>query len=151
MKSIQNLLIHLILVIFVFSFILFYPMFISIYVFLPLMIGIMGFLMIKGIEKHKISYILIPFLYLINLEINLSLPIFLTLVSILTVYVIYINSFIYKIKCNICKAIFITSYIDILYLGLLLGYDFIFQTKSIVIDEILLYSLIIDLIISVIL
>ena len=58
----------------VFSFVLFYPMLISIYVFLPLLVGVMGYMLIKGLEKGKISYVLIGVIYFINLEVNLALP-----------------------------------------------------------------------------
>jgi len=43
-------------------FVIFYPMLISIYVFLPLFIGTMGYLLMKGIEENRIFYILLPFL-----------------------------------------------------------------------------------------
>jgi len=151
MVQLQALLIKIILYSLVALFIIFYPMFISIYVFLPLMIGFMGYLLHVGIEKNKLLYILVALIYLINLDLNLSLPIFLSIIASLLVYIVLKNSFIYKIRCNICISMLSVIMIDILYLGLLLGYDFIFQTQSIILDELLLYSLIVDMLLVVIL
>ena len=132
-------------------FIVFYPMLISIYVFLPLLIGVMGYVLIQGIEKGKIRYILVAIIYFINLEVNLSLPFFLIFISSLLVYVLFYHSLLYFRKCRICRPVLSVLLIDAVYLGSLLSYDFIFQTNSIVLDNILLYSLIVDLLIVVIL
>jgi len=151
MSFIQNILIKILLVMFLVAFVIFYPMLISIYVFMPLMVGTMGYLFISGIEKYNIYYILISFLYLTNLELNLSLPLFLSIVSVLIVYVFAKNSFLHKMKCKICYSLITVILIDIIYLGLLLLFDFVFQTTTIVVDELLLYSLIIDLLVVVLL
>ena len=132
-------------------FIVFYPMLISIYVFLPLLIGVMGYVLIQGIEKGKTRYIFIAIIYFINLEVNLSLPFFLIFISSLLVYVLFYHSLLYFRKCRICRPVLSVLLIDAVYLGSLLSYDFIFQTNSIVLDNILLYSLIVDLLIVVIL
>ena len=132
-------------------FIVFYPMLISIYVFLPLLIGVMGYVLIQGIEKGKTRYIFIAIIYFINLEVNLSLPFFLIFISSLLVYVLFYHSLLYFRKCRICRPVLSVLLIDAVYLGSLLFYDFIFQTNSIVLDNILLYSLIVDLLIVVIL
>lgn len=135
----------------VFLFILFYPMLISIYVFLPLFIGVMGYILIQGIEQGKTVYIFTAVIYFINLEINLSLPFFLIFISALLVYVLFYHSLIYFSKCRICGPLLSVLLIDAVYLGNLLAYDFIFQSNSIVLDNILLYSLIVDLLVVVIL
>jgi hypothetical protein len=132
-------------------FIIFYPMLISIYVFLPLLIGIMGYILIQGIEKGKLSYIMLSILYLINLEVNLSLPFFLTIISTLLVYILFYHYLTHFQRCRICKPILSILLLDAVYLGLLLAYDFIFQSHSIVLDNILLYSLVVDLLVVVIL
>ena len=132
-------------------FIVFYPMLISIYVFLPLLIGVMGYILIQGIEKGKTRYIFVAIIYFINLEVNLSLPFFLIFISSLLVYVLFYHSLLYFHKCKICRPVLSVLLIDAVYLGSLLSYDFIFQTNSIVLDNILLYSLIVDLLIVVIL
>ena len=132
-------------------FIVFYPMLISIYVFLPLLIGIMGYVFIQGIEKGKTRYIFVAIIYFINLEVNLSLPFFLIFISSLLVYVLFYHSLLYFHKCKICRPVLSVLLIDAVYLGSLLSYDFVFQSNSIVLDTILLYSLIVDLLVVMIL
>ena len=132
-------------------FTIFYPMLISIYVFLPLFVGIMGYLLMKGIEENRIFYILLALLYFINLEVNLSLPFFLTTITSLIIYVFFYHHLNYFRKCVICRPILSVLLIDGLYLTSLLAYDFIFQTQTIVLDNILLYSLIVDLLVVVVL
>jgi len=132
-------------------FIIFYPMLISIYVFLPLFIGTMGYLLMKGISENRISYVLLALLYFTNLEVNLSLPFFLTTITSLLVYVFFYHHLNYFRKCVICRPILSVLLIDGLYLLSLLAYDFVFQTQTIVLDNILLYSLIVDLLVVVVL
>jgi len=151
MKRTHNYLHSMLLWMLVFLFILFYPMLISIYVFLPLFIGIMGYLLIMGIDRGKFSYILISLLYLINLDINLSLPFFLVTIAILTVYVFLYPHFTHFRSCKVCTPFLTVLMIDLVYLGFLLAYDFIFQTENIVLDDILLYPLVVDLLVAVIL
>jgi hypothetical protein len=151
MLEIQNILIKTILWLLAIVFIIFYPMLISIYVFLPLMIGVMGYILTQGIERNKLDYVIVAGIYLINLDLNLSLPIFLSIVASMIVYVMIDKSFLAKTKCKLCKTLISVVLIDFVYLGVLLGYDFIFQTQSVVLDELLVYSLIIDMIVAVIL
>ncbi len=132
-------------------FIIFYPMLISIYVFLPLFVGVMGYLLMKGIDENRIFYILLALLYFINLEVNLSLPFFLTTLTSLLVYVFFYHHLNYFRKCVICRPILSVILIDGFYLLSLLAYDFVFQTHTIVLDNILLYSLIVDLLVVVVL
>jgi len=132
-------------------FTLFYPMLISIYVFLPLLIGVMGYIFIRGVEEGKLHYILISMVYFLNLEVNLSLPFFLISISSLLVYVMFYQKLIHFRRCKICRPIISVLLLDAMYLVCLLGYDFIFQTTSIVLGNILLYSLIVDLLVVVIL
>jgi len=132
-------------------FVIFYPMLISIYVFLPLFIGLMGYMLIVGIEKERWSYLLVALVYFVNLEANLSLPFFLTLIAVLLVYVLFYHNLGYFRRCVVCAPVITVFLIDVLYLAIILGYDFIFQTQSIVLDKILLYSLIVDMLMVVIL
>jgi len=132
-------------------FVIFYPMLISIYVFLPLLVGVMGYLLILGIENEKTSYIFVALIYFINLEINLSLPFFLTIISSLTIYVLFFQSLLHLRKCKVCISVITVILLDFFYLGSLLAYDFIFQETTIMLDDILLYSLVIDLLIVVLL
>lgn len=132
-------------------FIIIYPMMISIYVFLPLFVGVMGYYFLRGIEEEKFTYLFVSTFYFMNLEINLSLPLFLTMISFLLVYVFFYKNLNYFRRCQICKPVFAVILIDIVYLGLLLSYDFLFQTTSIVLDNLLVYSLIVDILVVMVL
>ena len=144
-KTINKVIIWLLLI----AFISFYPMLISIYVFLPLLIGVMGYLFMRGIETNKIIYVLVALVYFINLEANLALPFFLTTITTLFVYAVFYPHLNYFRKCTYCRPILSVILIDFIYLGTLLSYDFVFQTNSIVLDNILLYSLVVDLLVVV--
>jgi hypothetical protein len=127
------------------SFVIFYPMLISIYVFLPLMVGLMGYVLILGIDKSRMSYVLVSLVYLVNLEVNLSLPLFLSVLTVILFYItIYPHLHILK-KCKICIPLLSVIFIDLMYFIMLLGYDMIFGESSIVIDQLLFYSLIADM------
>jgi len=136
---------------FSFAFIFFYPMLISIYVFLPLLVGAIGYMLVQGLEKGRTPFIFLGAVYMINLEVNLSLPLFLIIISTLLFYVIFYPYFKHFRKCRICRPLLSVVILDMVYLGCLFTYDFIFQTQSIVLDEILLYSLIVDMLVVVIL
>jgi len=127
------------------SFVIFYPMLISIYVFLPLMVGLMGYVLILGIDRSRMSYVLVSLVYLVNLEVNLSLPLFLSVLTVILFYItIYPHLHILK-KCKICIPLLSVIFIDLMYFIMLLGYDMIFGESSIVIDQLLFYSLIADM------
>ncbi|MCB4761059.1 MAG: hypothetical protein LGB62_05520 [Sulfurovum sp.] len=132
-------------------FVLFYPMLVSIYVLLPLFVGIMGYIIIVEIEKGNIFYFIVASLYLVNMEFNLSLPLLLVFIAILFVYAFIYPYFIYFIRCKVCISLLTVLTIDLVYLVFLLIFDFIFQTNNIILDSILFYSLIVDLLVAVIL
>lgn len=136
---------------FVCLFVAFYPMLISIYVFLPLLIGAMSYVLIMGIEKGNLAAILISIVYMVNLEVNLSLPLFFILIVTLLFYVVIYPYLTHFRVCNVCKPLLSVLFLDLCYLGSLFVFDFVFQTQSIFLDSILLYSLIVDMLIVVIL
>jgi len=137
--------------VFVTFFIFFYPMLISIYVFLPLFIGAISYILIRGLERNSLATILLSIIYLINLEVNLSLPLFLTLISSFLFYVMIYHSLLHFSRCKICKPLLSVIILDLMYLGALFSFDFIFQTQSIFLDSILLYSLVVDMLVVVLL
>lgn len=138
-------------VVLIFLAIALYPMFISIYVFLPLLVGTMGYILILGIEKERMLYVVMALVYFLNLEVNLSLPFFLTIIVTLLVYILFDNNLTFIKNCHVCRPVIYVLIIDIFYLGSLLAYDFIFQTSSVGLDTILLYSLIVDMLLVVML
>ena len=133
------------------GFVILYPTLISMYVYLPLFIGFAGYLIIWGIDGHGVRYIWFPLIYLVNLEANLSLPMFLSLLSVLLFYLTLYEKIRYFKRCAICVGLLSVIAIDLYYFAVLLGYDFIFDTNSIFVNSLLLYSLVFDLIFVVLL
>lgn len=133
-------------------FVFIYPMLISMHVFLPLMIGVVTYFFIKGLESQNRFLIGITLFYMMNLEVNLSLPVFLIFVVAMLFYFIIYPLLTHFRECKICKPVISVVVVDGLYLSFLLLYDFIFQTKSIVLDDMfLIYSLVVDLLLAVVL
>ena len=133
------------------GFVVLYPIMISMYVYLPLFIGFAGYMVIWGIDGHGIRYIWFPLFYLLNLEANLSLPMFLSLFAILLFYLTLYEKIRYFKRCTVCVGLLSVIAINLYYFILLLGYDFMFDTSSIFVNTLLLYSLIFDLIFVVLL
>ena len=135
----------------IFAFVLLYPMLVSVYVTLPLFIGIAGYLILLGLEGEGWRYLLLPLFYLLNLEINLSLPLLLSLAAVLICYLLLYPSMLFLKRCRLCVALLSVLFIDLIYLGLIMIYDFIFSTSSITINTQLAYSLLMDLFAAVLL
>ena len=135
----------------IFAFVLLYPMLVSVYVTLPLFIGFAGYLILRGMEGEGWRYLLLPLVYLLNLEINLSLPLLLSLAAVLIYYLLLYPSMLFLKRCRLCVALLSVLFIDLIYLGLIMIYDFIFSTSSITINTQLAYSLLMDLLAAVLL
>ncbi|NPA61153.1 MAG: hypothetical protein GXO06_02575, partial [Epsilonproteobacteria bacterium] len=118
------------------SFMMFYPMLVSMYPLLPPLIGLIGVIIIFNLEKDVVRT-LVAMLYLINLDLNLGLPFMLSIFSILI-----INTFVYPnakliIRCKSCLLIFLLFLIDIFYYSNLFVYDFIFGGETIIANSML--------------
>ena len=135
----------------IFALVLLYPMLVSVYVTLPLFIGFAGYLILRGLEGEGWRYLLLPLFYLLNLEINLSLPLMLSLAAVLVYYLVLYPSVLFLKRCPLCVAFLSVLFIDLIYLGLIEIYDFIFTTSSITVNKQLVYSLLMDLLAAVLL
>jgi hypothetical protein len=133
------------------SFVLFYPMLISIYVFAPLFIGTMAFILIEGVYKEQYLAIFVAVVYFVNLEVNLSLPLFFIVIISLMYYVLFYPSLKEIRRCRFCKPIISVIAINIMYVAGLLIHDFIFGTSSIVFDVMLWYALLADIFLVILL
>jgi len=134
---------------FLLIFVILYPMLISIYVFLPLFIGFSGWMILQGIEGKGALYIIMPLLYLINLEINLSLPLMMTAFAALLYYLTLYERVMVLKRCRVCVAVLSVFLIDLYYIGSLMTYDLLMDTSSIIVDKLLWYSLIADIVLAV--
>ena len=131
-------------------FAIFYPMFTSIYALLPPLIGVVGLFIIYNIEKNKLNSFL-GAIYLINLDFNAGLPILLSFVVIISIYMLLYPSAKLLINCSRCLSIFLIVSIDILYYATLFIYDFIFSLDTITADSTLIFYIIVDLMIGLVL
>lgn len=128
-----------------------YPMLLSIYVTLPLFIGFAGLIFILGLKKHNNYYILFSFIYMLNLEINLSLPLFLLPIAVLLFYIFVSKKLLFLKLCQVCIYIITVVSINIIYFLLVAGYDFIEFQNSINYDNLILFSILYDIIAAVLL
>jgi len=129
--------------------VLLYPMLISIYVVLPLFIGFAGLMFIIGIDKEKFWYTSLAAVYMLNLEINLSLPLFLLLISSMIFYIFFRQKLFFIKLCKICVNVITVISINLIYFITLAIYDLITQQHSINYDGIIIVSVIYDIIAAV--
>ena len=134
--------------IFLVFFVLFYPFLVSIYTMLPPLIGLVGYIIISNLDKN-VLYAWGGFLYLLNLELNSSLPLLLSFFIIIVVYALFYSTLKLLIRCRVCLLFALMVIIDAsYYLGLFL-YDIIFNTSSVIGDMLLIYYIVIDILIGV--
>lgn len=128
-----------------------YPMLISVHNFLPVFFGLAGYIFVISIRTRNKPLIVLLGLYLLNLEINLSMPLFCGIISLLFFYLLIFP----KIKgwtnnrsyIPIISVLFIyISYYIVLYID-----DLIFSTSNhnIQFTWLLFYSFLIDILVMV--
>jgi len=133
--------------IFLASFVIFYPFLVSIYTMLPPLIGLVGYIIISNFEKNTL-YAWSGFFYLVNLELNSSLPLFLSFFLIILVYALVYSTLKLLIRCRICLLFTLMVIIDFSYYVGLFLYDIIFNTSSVIGDMLLIYYIVIDILIG---
>jgi hypothetical protein len=134
--------------VFLVSFVLFYPFLVSIYTMLPPLIGLVGYIIISNLDKN-VLYAWGGFFYLLNLELNSSLPLLLSFFIIIVVYALVYSTLKLLIRCRVCLLFALMIIIDSsYYLGLFL-YDIIFDTSSVIGDMLLVYYIVVDILIGV--
>jgi hypothetical protein len=127
--------------------VIFYPMLTSIYGILPPLIGVVGLMVIYNVDENRV-YAFLGMLYLVNLDLNLSLPMLLSIFSIVIIYVMIYPSAKLMIRCQKCLAFFLIFLINGFYYINLFIYDIIFSSKVIVGDNTLLFYILFDLLIG---
>jgi len=130
------------------SIVLFYPFLVSIYTMLPPLIGLVGYIIISNIGKNLL-YPWVGFFYLLNLELNSSLPVLLSFFIIIMVYSLVYSTLNLLMRCRVCLIFTLIIIIDFsYYIGLFL-YDIIFNTSSVIGDMLLIFYIVIDILIGV--
>ncbi len=142
---------HVVTFVLLVVFVVLYPVLISIYIFLPLFMGVFGLLLIRGFENGRWKTILLSLFYFFNLDVNLSLPFFVDITAVFSVYLLTSPLWKHIRYCHMCRVLFTVFAIDAVYFGLLNLYDFVFATDTVAPDKILLYPLIMDLLVAAVL
>jgi hypothetical protein len=127
-----------------------YPFLVSIYSMLPPLIGLAGYIIISNIDKNKV-YALAGMVYLLNLELNLTLPMLLSIFVVIMTYVFLYSTLKLLIRCQVCFLFTMIVIVDTFYYLALFLYDAMFQTTTVVSDMILFYYIIVDVFVGVLL
>jgi hypothetical protein len=127
-----------------------YPFLVSIYSMLPPLIGIVGYIVISNIDKNRL-FALSGMVYLLNLELNLTLPMLLSIFVVIMTYIFLYSPLKLLIRCKVCFLFTMIAIVDIFYYLTLFLYDAMFQTTTVVSDMILVYYIIADIFIGVLL
>jgi hypothetical protein len=127
-----------------------YPVLVSIYSMLPPLIGLAGYIIISNVDKNKV-YALAGMVYLLNLELNLTLPMLLSIFVVIMTYIFLYSTLKLLIRCKVCFLFTMIVIVDTSYYLTLFLYDAMFQTTTVVGDMMLVYYIIVDILIGVIL
>ncbi len=126
-----------------------YPMLISIYVTLPLFVGFSGLMLVRGLDEENYLYIFFSLIYMLNLEVNLSLPIFLLPISAIVFYIFLKDKLNFLKLCISCVSVATVLLINLIYFSFLFFHDFITGQSSVNYDSFLIFSIIYDIIAAV--
>lgn len=127
-----------------FLFVLIYPVLVSIYITLPPFIGLVGYLIMINMSRNKLLA-LSGFFYLLNLELNLTLPILLSIFVVVMVHIFFYSKLKRLIRCRYCLLFVLIISIDFFYYMSLFMYDFMFNTSTIIGDVLLVYYILVDI------
>ena len=127
-----------------------YPVLVSIYSMLPPLIGLAGYIIISNVDRNKI-YALAGMVYLLNLELNLTLPMLLSIFVVIMTYIFLYSTLKLLIRCQVCFLFTMIVIVDTLYYMTLFLYDAMFQTTTVVSDMMLVYYIIVDIFVGVLL
>lgn len=126
-------------------FVFFYPLFSSYYFYLPPLIAIAAILVIRGYEKDDKFLLYCSLIYLFNIEVNFSLPFFSTLFVLIFYYFAILPKLRFYTTCKICLRLLTVIVYNLLLIGFLLAYDYLFYTDAMILDLKLIYNIMFEL------
>jgi len=130
---------------FMWSFVLLYPTIASIYAFSPPLLGIVAFILIDALEKSDYEYTLMALVYMLNIDVNFSMPMFLSIFSMLLIYTIVYPKLNVFYHCKMCVAAIVVTIFNLLYMEMILLYSYIFKENILDMDALLIAYFIFDL------
>lgn len=140
-KSQRNFLYRL----FIWTFVLLYPTIASIYAFSPPLLGIAAFIFIDAMEKEDYEYMLITLVYMLNIDVNFSMPMFLSIFSMLLIYTLIYPRLNVFSHCKMCVAAIIVVIFNLLYMEMILLYSYVFKEFILDMDAVLIAYFLFDL------
>jgi len=132
---------------FVTLFVLIYPMLVSIYTLLPPLIGLVGYIIIINLHRDKLIAFLGMF-YLLNLDLNLTLPLLLSIFAVILIYMLFYTKLKLLISCHNCLFFILVIIIDFGYYSMLFIYDLMFASSTVLADGHIVYYIIVDLLLG---
>jgi len=136
--------------VFLVLFVILYPMFVSMYTMLPPLIGLAGYILIINFDKNR-TYAFSAFFYLLNLDLNLTLPLFQSIIITILIFMFVYAPLSRLIRCRVCLLFTLMVIIDFSYYVSLFIYDFIFNTTTVLGDMLLVYYIVVDVFIGILL
>ena len=125
-----------------------YPVLVSIYSMLPPLIGLAGYIIVVNVDKNKL-FALSGMVYLLNLELNLTLPMLLSIFVVIMTYIFLYSTLKLLIRCQVCLLFTMIVIVDFSYYLTLFLYDAMFQTTTVIGDMMLVYYIVVDILIGV--
>lgn len=130
---------------FVVIFVFFYPILSSYYYYIPPFIAIAAIFAIRGHEKQNRFMLYMSLIYLFNVEVNFSLPMFSTIVVLLFYFYFILPKLRFYTTCTICLRFLTVIFYNIFLVAFLLIYDYLFFTHTLFLDLKLLYNITFEL------
>ena len=131
-------------IVYLWIFIIFYPMIFTLYNFSPPLLGIASYLLLDAFERRDNMFISLAIVYMLNIDINFSMPMFLGILTTLFLYIVIYPKLLVINHCKMCVAFIIVILFNLIYLELTLLYGYIFKVEIVEIDSVLLVYLIFD-------
>ncbi len=122
-----------------------YPIFSTIYYYLPPFTSIAAILAIRGHEKKNRFMLYMALAYMLNIEINYSLPMFSTLVTLALYYWVILPRMRFYTVCRNCLRFLTVIIYNLMLIGVLFAYDYLFFTDSAHLDLKIIYNIVFEL------
>lgn len=130
---------------FVVLFIFFYPIVASYYYYIPPFIAIAAIFAIRGYEKQNRFMLICALVYLFNVEVNFSLPLFSTIIVLALYLFVVLPKLRFFTTCTLCLRLITVVVYNLLLVGFLLSCDYLFFDYTLVLDLKLLYNIMFEL------
>ena len=130
--------------IFVVFVVFFYPVLAGLYYYVPPLTSIAAILAIRGHEKKDRFMLYTALLYLFNIEVNFSLPMFVTVIALGLYYYVILPRLRFYTGCINCLRVLTIVLYNMLLVALVVSYEYLFHDEAITVSWKLLYNIIFE-------